>query len=155
MSNPINPTPYRERVLPSAASLWPILLILPTCYLTLLPFADKIGDFGGLGLGLLFTMAVLVSIWFAAPVIEVDKSGFSVGDATIPLSVIVGYDIVTEDRAFAERGTNLDPAAYVRFQLSVNSLIKLQIEDSQDRTPYWLIATRNPQAIVDSIASFG
>jgi hypothetical protein len=142
---------YRERVLPSLVSLWPVLLILPASYLTLLPFANKIGDFGGIGLGILFTAAVLVSIWFAAPVIEVDERGFSVGDATLPLNVIVGYEIVPADRAFAERGTNLDPAAYVRFQLSVNTLVKLQIEDSQDTTPYWLVATRNPEGIVEAI----
>lgn len=146
-----SPSNYRERVLPSAGALWPVLLIIPAAYLTLLPFSNRIGEFGGVGLGILFTVAVLVSIWFAAPVIEVDERGFSVGEANLPLDVIAGYEVVTADRAFVERGTNLDPAAYVRFQLSVNSLIKLQIDDPQDPTPYWLIATRNPQAIADVI----
>ncbi|MEY2916147.1 MAG: hypothetical protein RLZ69_347 [Actinomycetota bacterium] len=146
--------PYRERVLPSAASLWPALLIIPVSYLTLLPFSDKIGDFGGLGLGLLFTTAVLVSIWFASPVIQVDDEGFSVGDSTVPIRFLSGYDIVTADRAFEERGRLLDPAAYVRFQLSVNTLVKLEIEDPNDSTPYWLIATRNPQGVVDAIVAY-
>jgi hypothetical protein len=149
-----SPIQYRERVLPRAASLWSVLLILPATYLTLLPFSDRIGDFGGIGLGVLFTAVVLVSIWFASPVIEVDADGFAVGDAVLPLSVIAGYEIVDEAKAFAERGSNLDPRAYVRFQLSVNTLIKLQIDDPADKTPYWLIATRNPQAIVEAIQSY-
>ena len=104
-----------------------------------------------MGLGLLFTIAILVSIWFAAPVIEIDGASFSVGDAQLPLSVITGYEIVEPSRAFAERGANLDPAAYVRFQLSVNSLIKLQVTDPADSTPYWLIATRHPEVIAQTI----
>lgn len=152
MTNQSNVTPrYRERVLPSAASLWPVLLIIPTCYLTLLPFADKIGDWGGAGLGLLFTVAVLVSIWFAAPVIEIDSNGFSVGDAQLPLDVITGYEVVPKERAFVERGQNLDPRAYFRFQLSVNTLIKLELTDPRDPTPYWLIATRHPEQIAAAL----
>lgn len=144
-----NSNNYRERVLPSAASLWPLLLVLPTTWLTLLPFSDRIGEFTGLGLGVLFTAAVLVSIWFASPVIEVDEKGFAVGDSVLPLSVITGFEVIPANRAFEERGRLLDPGAYVRFQMSVNTLLKLQITDAEDTTPYWLIATRNPQAIAD------
>lgn len=144
---------YRERVLPSTASLWPVLLIIPTAWLTLLPFADKIGHSTGVILGVVFALAVLVSIFFAAPLIEVDDRGFAVGDAVLPLSVIAGYEVVPKERAFEERGFKLDPRAYVRFQLSVNTLIKLQIEDPQDSTPYWLIVTRNPQRIADTLVA--
>lgn len=148
---PIQALYYRERVLPSVVSLWSVLLIVPTAWLTLLPFSAKIGPNTGLVLGVVFAVGVLASIWFASPMIELDARGFSVGDATLPISVIAGYEIVPPERAFEERGHKLDPRAYVRFQLSVNSLIKLQIEDLQDTTPYWLIATRNPQAIVDTL----
>ncbi|MDE2408946.1 MAG: DUF3093 domain-containing protein [Actinomycetales bacterium] len=149
-SNSLN---YRERVLPSVWSLWPVLLILPTTWLTLLPFNARIGEFTGLLLGLLFSIGVLVSIWFASPVIEVDERGFAVGDSLLPLDVITGYEVIPANRAFEERGHLLDPSAYVRFQLSVNTLIKLQITDANDSTPYWLIATRNPQAIADSLVA--
>lgn len=148
------PLPYRERVLPSIGSLWPVLLIIPATTLTFLPFANKLGDLAGPGLGLFFSLIVLVSVWFGSPVIEVDETGFSVGDAQLPLSAIGGYEVIGKDRAFEERGYRLDASAYVRFQLSVNTLLKLQVEDAQDPTPYWLIATRNPQAIADTIVAF-
>ena len=96
-------------------------------------------------------LLVLASILFAAPVIELDERGFAVGDSMLPLDVITGYEVVPASRAFEERGHLLDPAAYVRFQLSVNTLIKLEITDANDTTPYWLIATRNPQAIADGL----
>ena len=147
------PLYYRERVLPSATSLWPVLLIVPTAWLTLLPFSPKIGHSTGVILGIVFAIAVLVSIFFAAPLIELDDRGFSVGDAVLPLAVIAGYDVIPKERAFEERGYKLDPRAYVRFQLSVNTLIKLQIDDPEDTTPYWLIVTRNPQRIADTLVA--
>lgn len=112
-----------------------------------MPFSNKLGEFTGIAIGVFATVAILASIWFAAPVIEVDESGFAVGETVLPLSAIGGYEVVTKERAFTERGHNLDPGAYVRFQLSVNTLIKVQVIDPDDRTPYWLIATRNPEEI--------
>jgi len=142
---------YRERVLPSVASIWSLVLVTPVAWLTFLPFVEKLGEFTGVGIGLFITIAVLVSIWFAAPVIEVDETGFAVGETLLPLSAIGGYEVVPKERAFVERGSNLDPGAYVRFQLSVNTLIKLQVVDPDDRTPYWLIATRRPEQIADCL----
>jgi hypothetical protein len=148
------PMPYRERVLPSAGSLWSLLLLTPATWLVFLPFTDKFGDLFGIGLGIFFSVVILVSIWFGSPVIEVDETGFSVGDAQLPLKVIGGFEVIDSSRAFEERGHRLDASAYIRFQLSVNTLIKLQVVDPQDPTPYWLIATRNPQQIADTIVAF-
>jgi hypothetical protein len=148
------PVPYRERVLPSVGSLWSLLLLTPAIWLVFLPFTDKFGDYFGIGLGVFFSFVILVTIWFGSPVIEVDESGFSVGDSQLPLSAIGGFEVIEASRAFEERGHRLDAAAYVRFQLSVNTLIKLQVVDAQDPTPYWLIATRNPQQIADTIVAF-
>jgi hypothetical protein len=146
VSNLENPTSYRERVLPPAVSLWPALLVIPTAYLTLLSF----NELAGLVLGPLFCLGILASIWFAAPVIEIDSAEFSVGEAVLPRNVITGVEVIRAKEVFAERGPRLSPAAYVRFQLGVNQLIKVTLADPEDQTPYWLIATRKP----DEIAKF-
>ena len=148
MSNLENPTSYRERVLPPAASLWPVLLVIPAAYLTLLPF----NELAGLVLGPLFCLGILASIWFAAPVIEVDANVFSVGAATLPRSVISEVSVIPAKEVFAERGPRLSPAAYVRFQLGVRGLIKVTLADPEDQTPYWLIATRKPETIAQILA---
>jgi hypothetical protein len=152
VTNPVSATPekaksYRERVLPSLISLLPALLIWPTCYLTFL----LINPLAGAVIGGFVTAAVLVSMWFAAPLIEVDQTGFSVGESNLPLDVISKVEVIVESEAFAERGVKLSPAAYTRFQLSVKELVKLYIADPQDSTPYWLIATRKPELIAELI----
>ncbi|MEN9992894.1 MAG: hypothetical protein RLY83_464 [Actinomycetota bacterium] len=140
---------YRERVLPSAASLIPVLLIFPTMYLMLLLISTQ----AGILLGFSVTVAVLASIWFAAPVIEISDRTFSVGDAELPIDVISQVTVIEQKDAFAERGVKLSPAAFTRFQVSVKQMVKLEISDEADPTPYWLIATRKPAEIARVLAS--
>ena len=136
---------YRERVLPSIASLLPVLLVIPTAYLTLLPFSVQ----AGFVVGVSVTIAILVSIWFASPVLELDSSGFAVGDSLLPLNVISSVEAISTKRSFEERGVKLSPGAYVRFQISVKTHVKVFIDDKNDPTPYWLIATRDPDRVVE------
>ena len=140
---------YRERVLPSAASMIPLLLIFPTMYLMLLLISTQ----AGVLLGLSVTVAALVSIWFAAPVIEISDLTFSVGDAELPIDVISKVTVIEPKDGFAERGPKLNPAAFTRFQVSVKQMVKLEISDEADPTPYWLIATRKPEDIARILAA--
>ena len=140
---------YRERVLPSIASLIPVLFVLPTAYLTLLPFSVQ----AGLVVGASITLAILASIWFAAPVVELGPDGFAVGDALLPLKFIASAEVVPADKSFEERGVKLSPAAYVRFQISVKTHVKIFIDDKNDPTPYWLIATRDPNRVVEVLTA--
>ena len=91
----------------------------------------------------------MASIWFASPVVEVDDSGFAVGDSLLPLSVITDAVAVSARQSFEERGVKLSPGAYVRFQISVKTHVKIFIADKNDPTPYWLIATRDPERVVE------
>jgi hypothetical protein len=138
---------YRERVLPSITSLLPVLLVIPTAYLTLLPFSVQ----AGLVVGVSVTVAILASIWFASPVLELDSSGFAVGDSLLPVTVISSAEAISPKQSFEERGVKLCPGAYVRFQISVKTHIKVFIDDKNDPTPYWLIATRDPGRVVEML----
>lgn len=93
-------------------------------------------------------LALLTSIWFAAPVIEFESGQLTVGSATIGKEFITKVEIIDKADAFAERGPKLSPLAYVRFQPTVNTLVKLHIGDPNDPTPYWLFATRRASELV-------
>lgn len=136
---------YHERVIPKVFSLWPVLLMWPTAYLTLLPF----NELAAVTLGPIFVVAILVSIWFASPELEVSEAGVSVGEITVPLQFVSKITKIDPSEAFAARGVNLSPGAFTKFQMGVNSLVKIDLNDPDDKTPYWLIATKNPQGVVD------
>lgn len=137
-------TLYKERVLPSFVALLPLLLLLPTAYFTLLP----INEVAGTVLGPLFAVAILVSMYFAAPVIEVANDEISVGDTEVPLKFVSKVTVIEAKDGFEERGVRLSPAAYTRFQMGVKTMVKIELSDPDDKTPYWLISSKNPQGVV-------
>lgn len=92
-----------------------------------------------------------MSFWFSAPVIQLADGRLSVGDVEIPVSAVGAIQVIQPQNAFQERGPKLDPRAFTRFQISVKSMIRLEITDSNDPTPYWLIASRKPEVLAQAI----
>ncbi|MFM2384507.1 MAG: hypothetical protein RL166_381, partial [Actinomycetota bacterium] len=39
--------------------------------------------------------------------------------------------------------------AWLSIQASIKGLVKVQVLDKNDPTPYWLISTRNPEKLVN------
>jgi len=136
-------TNYSERVLPRWSAVLPVLVVPPISYLTLLPFSAE----AGLVLGLTLSFGILAAIWFAAPQIVIDDQHLEVGSATLPRQFVGKVQLIPASEAFQERGVNLSPAAYASFQASVKTMVKVEVTDPDDPTPYWLFSTRNGEAI--------
>ena len=134
---------YFERVLPHWSAVLPVLVIPPISYLTLLPFSEA----AGLLLGITLSLGVLAAIWFAAPRVAVDTEHIEVGNASLPRKFVGKVELIEAKDAFAERGVNLSPAAYASFQSSVRTMVKIEVTDPEDPTPYWLFSTRNGEQI--------
>lgn len=140
---------YRERVIPGPGAFIPLSLIPPTGYLTLTPINAQLGIFIGV-LGAL--IAVFLLIWLA-PVIELSNESLRVGKAVIPRSALGQATPIAADEAFAERGPKLNALAFIKFQPTVKTLIKIEVTDPQDPTPYLLISTRRAVALANKLNS--
>jgi hypothetical protein len=139
---------YREIVTPKWTSFLPLALIFPTFWLALAP----INQYLGIILGTLITIASALALVYLSPVIEISKSAIRVGRASMPIAMIGEVTSVPSDRAFAERGPNLDARAYVRLQSSRGGLVKIEVIDRLDLTPYWLFSAKKPEQIVKTIS---
>jgi hypothetical protein len=106
----------------------------------------------GIILGTLITIASALALVYLSPVIEISKSAIRVGRASMPIAMIGEVTSVPSDRAFAERGPNLDARAYVRLQSSRGGLVKIEVIDRLDLTPYWLFSAKKPEQIVKTIS---
>ena len=51
------------------------------------------------------------------------------------------------------RGPELDARAYMNFRVSVGPVVRIQITDPVDPTPYWLTSTRHPERIVEILSA--
>lgn len=138
---------YTERVTPKWTSFLPLTLILPTLWLTLAP----INALAGLGLGIFGTIAAAWSMFANSAKILVSDSWVQVGKASIEARFIGVCEEVPYAARFAQRVPNLDPKAYLRLQSSRKGLVKLQIVDKNDPTPYWVVSTKSPAQLITAI----
>ncbi len=73
------------------------------------------------------------------------------GKARLPLSVIDRVAAIPPSAKQAAMGRQLDPSAYVVHRPWVGSLVLVVLDDPEDPTPYWLVSTRNPDALVAAL----
>ena len=140
---------YRERVTPKWTSFLPLTLILPTFWLTFAP----INAFAGFFSGVLVSLATLVLMAVNSPVIEVSEQQLRVGKAKIPMKFVGKATLAPSGSRFSERVPNLDPRAYLALQNSQKGLIKLEISDKSDPTPYWVFSSKDPQSVIAALVS--
>jgi hypothetical protein len=138
---------YRELVTPKWTSFLPLALILPTFWLTFAP----INTFVGLTSGVLITVAVLLVMIANSPKILIESGQISVGKARIQSKFLGSAESAPAGSRFSQRVPNLDPRAFLALQNSRTGLIKLEILDSKDPTPYWVFSTGNPEAVLKAI----
>jgi len=143
MNVPSNEPQYREWVLPNWSSFLPILAIYPSLWLTFLPIHVNVGMWSGVILSL-----VVAGLMIAKSArILVSEHVLQVANASIDRKFIAAVSVISKEEGFAERGRNLDPRAWIHFQGSVKTLVKVEINDSSDPTPYWLFSTRKPSEL--------
>ncbi|MFM2384496.1 MAG: hypothetical protein RL166_370, partial [Actinomycetota bacterium] len=100
-----------------------------------------IDSFFALPVAALCTLAFVTVIFSSAPVLEMTEEKFSARGAKIELKLLGKAEIVPQDEVFAELGTKLDARAWLSIQASIKGLVKVQVLDKNDPTPYWLIST--------------
>jgi hypothetical protein len=134
---------YKERVLPSIYFYIASITLPVSLLLVALPFSEIVSI--SLALGSIPT--VLVLSWLGSPLISVTESNLSIGQVSIETKFLGKAEVIRPQDAFQERGVKLDSRAFTKFQIGVKQLVKIEITDPADPTPYWLIATRNPEVI--------
>ena len=134
---------YSEKVLPNWSSFIPVLAVYPTLWLTFLPINESIGVWSGLVATVLVTLLMIAK----SARIRITQKTIEVSGASIERTFVTGVEVVAKTEAFVARGRELDPRAWIHFQGSVNTLVRVRINDPADPTPYWLFSTRHPERI--------
>lgn len=146
MSEPVIPARilFRERVLPSPLGWAPLLLLGSAIALVLAPITGA--SVGMVAAGFVVGLAAAL-IWAASPVIELTNLGLRVGTAAIPVELLGEATAISKQQSFEERGPKLDARAFIRFQVTVATLCKIEIADRNDPTPYWLFSSRRGEEL--------
>ncbi|RPA19600.1 DUF3093 domain-containing protein [Gordonia sp. OPL2] len=73
------------------------------------------------------------------------------GRARLPRAVIARGATVPATAKSAALGRQLDPAAFLVHRAWVKTMVLLVLDDPDDPTPYWLVSTRNPAAVLAAL----
>ena len=141
------PVSYEERVLPSLGFFVAGLFLPAALFLVSLPFGLELALAVAVGSYMVF----FIASYLMAPKISVANHVLQVNNALITKDLL-GQTIIVEGKdQFLERGQRLSTLAYTKFQIGVKGLVKIELKDEKDPTPYWLIATRHPEVLASHL----
>lgn len=141
-------TIYRERLWVSIGVLLAVALVIPAAILVFLPINPIVGVLTGAGIFLVIG-ALLI---FTSPQLEVTDTEFRAGGAKVPRSLIGRVEAFREPEATVQRGLKLDARAWLLIRGWIGPVVKVELNDPRDPTPYWLISTRKPEELARALS---
>jgi hypothetical protein len=138
---------YRERLSPSPWIYVATALLIPASLLVFAPISLPVGIVTAI---VLFGGACVL-LFATAPVIEVRDGEFRAGRAHIPLRFTGEARGYRKEAATAARGVDLDARAYLCLRGWVDPVLRVEVTDPDDPTPYWVVSTRRPDQLADAL----
>ncbi|MEO5920124.1 MAG: DUF3093 domain-containing protein [Pseudolysinimonas sp.] len=138
---------YRERLWPAPWVFLATALVIPASLLVFLPISLPAGIAVAIGL-----YAAIVGVLLATTAtIEVTEDRLRAGKARIERSFVAGAQAFEGADATAERGVRLDARAWLLLRGWLPGVVRIEIDDPQDPTPYWLVSSRNPSRLAATL----
>lgn len=138
---------YRERLWPAAWVFVATALVIPASLLVFLPISTT----AGVVCAIVLYGAIVAILLVTTPTVEVDDALFTAGRARLPRSAIASASSFTGAEAIAQRGTALDARAWLLLRGWIPGVVKVQLDDPSDPTPYWLVSTRRPAELAAAL----
>lgn len=140
-------TSYSERLWPTPWLYVACLLFLPAVTLMLTPLS--------LTLGIVSALVVYgAACWFligTSPRITLDAERLTAGRASIERRHLGEAVALSGDELTLAIGPNLDARAHLLLRGWIKSGVLVRLTDPSDPTPYWLISSRNPEALAAAL----
>jgi len=94
----------------------------------------------------------LVIVWsIGRSSLEIKGGEVHIRGAHVPMNEISGAIALDQQTLKRVVGREGDPAAFVSIRPWVGPGVQLWLDDPDDPTPYWIVSSRNPQAVVDIV----
>ena len=149
MPAPSGPPLFLERLWPSPG-IWAASLGFGAA-LGLIPAPVNAGVAAATAVtGFLAMAAFMVT---STPSVSLTDDTFAAGRAAVPVSMVASVEKLDADRMRQARGVRLDARAYLCLRGWLPAGVKVVLRDPEDPTPYWLVSSRRPDALVESLSS--
>lgn len=96
-------------------------------------------------------VAVAGLLWVSRGRVRIADGVLHVPGARIPLDHLGGVAPLTREGTRRVRGPLAEPRAFVVTRGWLSESVRVQVEDPEDDTPYWLVGTRRPQDLAAAL----
>jgi hypothetical protein len=138
---------YRERLLPGPMVFVIAGLLIPASLLVFLPINLTIGVVCA---AVLYGGCVILLI-VSSPWVEVTDAALLAGRARLPLPNVGEATGFAGTAATQQRGPQLDARAWLVIRGWISPVVKVDVLDASDPTPYWLVSTRHPNDLISAL----
>lgn len=96
---------------------------------------------------------LLFGLWSTTPLVAVSSGTLRAGRAQVPAGVLGAVTVLDAAAMRRATGPGLDARAYLCLRGWIPTGVRVDLVDTGDPTPYWLISSRRPQLLADAIRS--
>ena len=140
---------YRERLYPSSGAFLALSLLFPAAWLAWTPINP---DAAWLISGAV-TLAVFALAFTLSPQIQVDSETLTAGRITIAKKHLGKVKILCDDDRQRALGVDLDARAQLSTSPWPKCLVRVDVLDQRDPTPYLLLSTRHPTLLAAALGA--
>ncbi|TPW76177.1 DUF3093 domain-containing protein [Schumannella soli] len=139
---------YRERLSPTPWLFVATALLIPASLLVFLPISMVAGVIAAI----VSYAAAVVILLATTPKLVVTSDELIAGRARLPRDVVGEVSAYRGAEATLQRGRLLDARAWLLIRGWIHPVVKVELRDDEDPTPYWLVSTRRPDELVAALA---
>jgi hypothetical protein len=140
---------YRERLWPALWIFLATALVIPASLLVFLP----ISMIAGVIVAIVLYGAIVATLLLTTATVEVTDGELRAGRARLPLSVVSGVRAARGADAVHERGVGLHADAWLLIRGWVPDVVRVELDDPDDPTPYWIISSRRADELAAAITA--
>lgn len=104
-----------------------------------------------IGYAVLIPLAVLVLISLSRTRVRVVDDELQVGPARLDLRHVGRVEVVPKVLRQEALGPQLDPAAFLMHRSFIGPVVRIEVTDPDDPTPYWVISVRDTDGLLRAL----
>lgn len=140
-------TTFREVLRPTWWMYLIAAFMIPTIILVMAPINFTLG----IVLSIVVYALIVIPMFATSPSITLTETELRVGKAHINREFIGAVSAYSGTYAVTARGPELDARAWIFLRGWINPVVRVDITDPNDPTPYWLFSTRRPEELVAAL----
>jgi Protein of unknown function (DUF3093) len=104
-----------------------------------------------IGYAITVPVFVVALFWLGRSRVRVADGELQVGAARLPVRYVGRVEIVPKERKQEALGPELDPTAYLLHRAWVGPVVRVEVTDPDDPTPYWIFSVRDAHGVVAAL----